>query len=68
MIEIVRFLSGNYQWFFSGLGVLLLGGLVRWLTLRRGTARGNRITTHGNNSPGIVKGNYEVKIDERDKN
>jgi len=68
MEEIWKFISSNYKWIFSGIGVFIVGIIISLLRKKRKKFSGDIIITHGKQSPGIVGGNYEVNINEKRKN
>lgn len=61
MEYVINWVTNNYTWFFSGLGVFLLSIIFGIKTYRK-------ITTKGDFSPGIVKGNYKVSINSEKEN
>lgn len=67
MESIWNWLIANIEWLFSGIGVFLLGlvySIFKKMKNRYRLAEGDKITTHGDLSPGKVVGNYEVNIHE----
>ena len=60
---IVLWVKNNYHWFFSGLGVFILGIFFTTKAIRK--KRVTKITTKGKYSPGQVFGDYNVKTDEK---
>ena len=64
MSVILDFISDNYQWLFSGLGVFIISMLVVKKIYHTRTT----VETRGKNSPGIVIGNYTVSENERKRN
>lgn len=64
MSVILDFISDNYQWLFSGLGVFIISMLV----VKKIYHTRTKVETRGKNSPGIVIGNYTVSENERKRN
>ena len=56
MESLIVWIIDNHQWFFSGLGVFLIGFFV----VQRKTS--NKVSTKGHISPGNVKGDFKVTI------
>lgn len=76
MNDIWDFISNQYEWIFSGIGVYFISGIVafigfiafrKWRKKMTNKEKNDIIITHGNQSPGKVGGNYEVNINEQKK-
>lgn len=66
MESIFDWIKQNYEWFFSGLGVFILGFfLATKAAIKKNTTK---IRTKGSFSPGQVNGNYSVEIHEKKVN
>ena len=65
MNTIWNWLVTNKEWVFSGAGVFLLGLLLTVYRLKKKTPNGDKIVTHGDQSPGKVGGNYQVRINDK---
>ena len=65
MDNFIEFISSNLEWIFSGIGVSILGLLINVFRKRRSNKR-IQIKTSGKQSPGIVKGDYNVNSYEKD--
>lgn len=63
--DIWNWLVDNKEWLFSGAGLCVVGLVVTLVRRRKKLPAGDTITTHGDQSPGKVEGNYEVRSDER---
>lgn len=67
MDVIWEFIKNNYQWIFAGIGVVFLSFIFGKKIIKK------KITTHGDQSPGEVHGNYtatktHAEKKERDRN
>jgi hypothetical protein len=67
MREFWEFIVENKGWIFSGVGVFALGLLISFFRRNGKKTAGDTITTHGNQSPGKVEGNYKAEIHEKDR-
>ena len=56
MSRILKWLADNYTWVFSGVGVVLLFGVVGWLLRRKGKPahRSSRVISKGSSSGSVV--------------
>lgn len=59
MQAVIDWLVDNRKWVFSGVGVFVIG-LIISIVKRKKNSDGDKITTHGNQSPGKVMGNYNA--------
>jgi len=65
MREFWEFIVQNKDWIFSGIGVFAFGLLLAVFRRKGKQKAGDTITTHGDQSPGKVEGDYKVEIHER---
>lgn len=65
MIDTVKiFFENHYQWFFSGAGIFLIGGIASCVIsiFKKRNTKSTTISTKGDNSPGYVGKDYKVEI------
>lgn len=60
MNAIWNWIVTNKEWVFSGIGVFLLGLLIAFFKRKRKIIQGDIISTHGDQSPGKVGGDYII--------
>ena len=65
MNTIWNWIVTNKEWIFSGVGIFVLGLLLNVYRLKKKHPTGDIIVTHGDQSPGKVDGNYEVRISDK---
>jgi len=61
MENILKWLQENSIWFFSGVGSVLIGFILKFFRRKKKTSGGDIITTHGTQSPGKVEGDYNAQ-------
>lgn len=70
MDEIYNWISKNHQWFFSGLGVLILSLVITYLLRRKRRADihiGDSISVRGRQNIGKVEGKEKIEIKFNDQ-
>lgn len=63
--NIFNWLEKNYEWFFSGLGVLLISFIVTYLLRKKNRENvhvGDSISVHGHKNIGKVEGKDKIEI------
>jgi len=60
MNDVWNWIVKNKEWLFSGIGVLLLTLLIAFFRRKRKAIQGDIISTHGDQSPGKVGGDYII--------
>ncbi len=58
-MDLLEFIKENSKWIFSGIGVFLIGIILSIFKKKSSKPKLN-IITKGQNSPGIVKGDYTI--------
>ena len=63
MQGVIDWIVQNKEWVFSGAGIFVIG-LIISMIIRKKNQQGDKITTHGNQSPGKVMGDYNASTHE----